>query len=390
MPMDRAETLGHRSMRHVRGVRVRDSVWLAVALGVPALWAGCSDSPATSPGSGTQLSGAGVPSGSPGNDARVGANSTAPGLSSTAAQGGVGPNASHAGNEVNAAGTGTLAGSQSVASSVKGSTAGAGANQNAAASGGSVTGGAGTNAAVGGQSASGASVSVACEHGFCDGFETSTSLGLDPARWEIVTPNCSGDAQVDVDDTVVHSGHNALRVRASGGYCNHVFVRPKTSQLPAQGTLYGRFFVRFEHALAAGHITFMAMRDARAGKDLRLGGQSDVLIWNRESDDATLPELSPTGVAASVAPAVSQWLCIEFAIDPVARTLHTWVDGRALPGLQVEGEPTQDLDAQWQRAADWQPSIEDARWGWESYGDQGNTLWFDDLALGGAPFGCDL
>jgi hypothetical protein len=28
------------------------------------------------------------------------------------------------------------------------------------------------------------------------------------------------------------------------------------------------------------------------------------------------------------------------------------------------------------------------RFGWESYGDQANTLWFDDLAIGASRIGC--
>jgi hypothetical protein len=220
---------------------------------------------------------------------------------------------------------------------------------------------------------------------FCDSFEGSS--GLDAARWALVSPNCSGDGRAEIDGAIAHGGTRSLRVTASGNYCNHVFATP-VAKLPDAGPLYARLYVRFERALGAGHVTFAALRDASESKDLRLGGQSEILMWNRESDDATLPELSPAGIALSVKPAPNQWLCIEFMIDRAQRRLATWVDGAEVQGLQVEGEPTPDVDAQWLRKLDWMPALEDAKFGWESYGGDANTLWFDDIALGGHRFGC--
>jgi hypothetical protein len=223
---------------------------------------------------------------------------------------------------------------------------------------------------------------------FCESFDIPTGTGLDLTRWDIVAPNCSGDADAQIDSAVAHSGTRSVRVRGGAGYCNHLFIAPKAITFEASPALYGRFYLRLASALPAAHVTFMALRDGSESKDLRLGGQSEILIWNRESDDATLPELSPKGIAASVKLEAQVWTCIEFAVEPAARALHTWVDGQALVGLQVEGDATPDLDAQWQRKPDWQPRIEGAKWGWESYGDQANTVWFDDIALGSSRIGC--
>ncbi len=60
-----------------------------------------------------------------------------------------------------------------------------------------------------------------------------------------------------------------------------------------------------------------------------------------------------------------------------------------MTGLAVDGEPTADLDRQWLRDRDWRPDLVDVRLGWESYGGQAMTLWFDDVAFGGARLGCD-
>jgi hypothetical protein len=197
-----------------------------------------------------------------------------------------------------------------------------------------------------------------------------------------------GDAAVEVDSTVAHGGKRSAKVRSSGGYCNHLFIQAKTSgELP--DPLFARAYVRLDKPLSSAHVTFLAIKDGADDKDLRMGGQSEILMWNRESDDATLPELSPAGIALSRKPAAQTWLCVEFELDSQNRNLHTWVDGQAVPGLQVDGEGTPDIDAQWRGNASWQPKPKSLKLGWESYGSDANTVWFDEVAIGRARIGCN-
>ena len=145
--------------------------------------------------------------------------------------------------------------------------------------------------------------------------------------------------------------------------------------------------MRFETALGMEHVTFVALKDATQDKDLRMGGQNQILMWNREVDDATLPVLSPAGVDTSIAPSANAWICVEFAVDGDAGTLSTWVNGELIEGLVVDGESTPDVDQQW-LTMDWHPDLADARFGWESYGSVPMTLWYDDIALSEGPIGC--
>lgn len=203
----------------------------------------------------------------------------------------------------------------------------------------------------------------------------------------VVSPNCSGAGSLAVDSSEAHSGTKSLKVTGGGGYCDHVFIANTAAVPSIGGAVYGRFFVRFEAALGAGHTTFMTMKDsADSNKDLRMGGQSNILMWNRESDDATLPVLSPAGIAKSLAPAPQAWVCVEFMVDP-AGLLTTWVDGASVDGLVVDASSTPDVDQQWLTKA-WKPALTDFKLGWESYAGQALTLWFDDVALGSARVGC--
>ncbi|MET8254333.1 cellulose-binding domain-containing protein [Micromonospora sp. NPDC005197] len=221
----------------------------------------------------------------------------------------------------------------------------------------------------------------------CDGFENQT--GATPSGdWTVVNPDCSGAGTATIDTATTHSGSRAVRINGAAGYCNHVFIR-STKNLSSVGSVrYGRIWVRHTTAQPTDHTTMMAMADAADGnRDLRMGGQNGALQWNRASDDATLPEQSPAGVAQSVPLPTNRWACLEFMVDGSAGQLRTWLDGTAIAGLTADGVPTHDIDGQWYNRT-WRPQLTDLKLGWESYGNGADTLWYDDVAVGSSRIGC--
>jgi hypothetical protein len=229
---------------------------------------------------------------------------------------------------------------------------------------------------------------VAASAVFCDGFENQT--GTAPGgRWSISQKDCSGTGTASVDGTSAHTGVKSVRIAGTAGYCNHVFVA--TTDLGTASTWFVRFWVRHTTPLPTGHVTFVAMNDSAAGNtDLRLGGQNGALMWNRQSDDATLPAQSPAGVAQSALLPTGVWTCVEFAVNGGNGQLQTWVNDTAIPGLTEDGVPTQDIDGQWLAGsgATWRPHLTDLKLGWESYSTGDDTLSFDDVALGTSRIGC--
>jgi endoglucanase len=222
----------------------------------------------------------------------------------------------------------------------------------------------------------------------CDDFESQTGSSIS-GKWSVITPNCQGTGTVQVDSSVAYSGSKSIKVQGGAGYCNHVFFGNTTDVTGIGDTVYGRFFVRHTTLLPTTHVTFMAMKDtADGGKDLRMGGQSQAMQWNRESDDATLPEQSPAGVAKSVPLPTNSWVCVEFLVDGRNGYIQTWANGQEIEGLRADGTSTPDIDAQWLRKTSWRPRLSDFKLGWEGYGGDSDTLWFDDVALGAARIGC--
>ncbi|MEV1011020.1 hydrolase [Streptomyces sp. NPDC049881] len=223
--------------------------------------------------------------------------------------------------------------------------------------------------------------------GFCEDFESQTG-GQPSGRWAVTYPDCSGTGAAAIDTTTAHTGGRSLRIDGGQGYCNHVFAATSLDELPAGSDVYVRFWVRHTTALPGQHVTFLTMQDAAdQGRDLRMGGQNGRLQWNRESDDATLPEQSPAGVALSEPLPTGTWACVEYRIDPGAGLLDTWLDGDPVTGLTVDGVPTHDIDGQWLNRT-WRPDPTDLRLGWESYGEGTDTLWYDDIAVGTTRTGC--
>jgi hypothetical protein len=224
---------------------------------------------------------------------------------------------------------------------------------------------------------------------FCDDFENQT--GTTPSgAWQVAFPNCQGTGTVTVDHTVAHSGSLSIRVDGYNGYCNHAFFTTQSAFTGVGSDLFVRFFVRHTTALPIGHVAFLTMKDANdGGNDLRFGGQNGALQWNRQSDDATLPDQSPAGVALSTPLPTNQWECLEFEVNEAQGTMRTWLNGTEVPGLHLDNVPTPNIDDQWlQSRPNWRPSLTDLSFGWESYWGGDDTLWFDDVAVGSQQISC--
>lgn len=123
----------------------------------------------------------------------------------------------------------------------------------------------------------------------------------------------------------------------------------------------------------------------QAGKHLRIGGQDQILMYNRESDDATLPDLSPQGVATSEALPTGAWECFEYHLGTDG-SIETWLNSDAIAGLTTANNSN---DSGWMDKT-YIPDITGVYFGWESYGGDVNTFWYDDVAIASTRVGCSV
>ncbi|KAM0263200.1 hypothetical protein ACHAQJ_001355 [Trichoderma viride] len=214
-----------------------------------------------------------------------------------------------------------------------------------------------------------------------DNFEE----GWDQTTWPTYAPSCNQGGTVSLDTTVAHSGSNSMKVVGGpNGFCGHIFFG--TTEVPT-GDVYVRVWVQLETALNNDHVTFIVMPDnAQDGDDLRIGGQSEVLDYNRESDDATLPDLSPQGIASSVDLPTGSFQCFEYYLGTDG-TIQTWLNGNLISGMTAGPDANNTNDAGWARES-YIPDITGVYFGWEAYSGDINTVWFDDIAIETSRVGC--
>ena len=108
-------------------------------------------------------------------------------------------------------------------------------------------------------------------------------------------------------------------------------------------------------------------------------------MYNRESDDATLPDMSPQGVATSEALPAGAWECFEYHLGTDG-SIQTWLNSGAIAGLTTSGNAN---DNGWTDKT-YIPKITGVYFGWESYGGDANTFWYDDIAISSTRVGCSV
>jgi hypothetical protein len=141
-------------------------------------------------------------------------------------------------------------------------------------------------------------------------------------------------------------------------------------------------------ALTQDHVTFITMPDPAQGtnENLRIGGQSQILMYNRQSDDATLPDLSPQGIATSAPLPTGTWQCFEYHVGTDG-SISTWLNSNPVAGLTIGPGVSNSNAAGWQRSS-YIPKITGVYFGWESYSGSINTFWYDDIVISSSRVGC--
>ncbi|KAK4892593.1 hypothetical protein LTR27_008869 [Elasticomyces elasticus] len=214
-----------------------------------------------------------------------------------------------------------------------------------------------------------------------DDFES----GWSNDTWPVYAPDCSGGGTVTLDSTKAHSGKNSMKVvGGSDGYCGHVFFG--TTKVPAGGDVYVRTWLKHKTALSDSHVTFIVMPDSGLdGKHLRVSGQEEIIEYNRESDDATMPDLSPDGVSSTVGLPVDEWQCFEYHLSSDG-TIQTWLNSKEVAGLSFDPTGTNANANGW--GTTYKPDITGVYFGWESYAGSSDTFWYDDVAIAATRVGC--
>lgn len=195
---------------------------------------------------------------------------------------------------------------------------------------------------------------------FCDSFEVP---GLAP--WTSVV----GD--VTDEPAQVHRGAGALRVAIAAGPALS-YARRQVPGLAGQATLFARTWLYVPGTADLDHINLVTI-SAFSGEGMSLVGIGDVLELFHATPD------TGSDFAAEPLPR-DRWTCLELdvVVDGAIGALHARVDGVEVAALvNVDTETTDALDKI------------DLGITYSSPAQAAATLYFDDVAIGTAPIGCD-
>ena len=257
---------------------------------------------------------------------------------------------------------------------VAGSGGNSGGNAGAAGHGGS--GGAGQGGTGGGSGAS----HCAARPGmvFCDDFE-SDAPGAPPAPW--TTEGGAGEVVVDGTNPA-NSGSKSVHVQPGSNDYDTFLALHGSSALPVSGgKLYLRFFIRMAQPMTAGHNTFV-----RADLYATPGNGNNLLF--SEDNQMIMESIGGDGQAAmsnnayysdgniiGVHFSQGQWACVELLLDHTTPAIDVWVNSVEVPDLHSTAWKIDAYDS--------------LRFGFEKYAGPASDLWYDDVAFGTQPIGCN-
>ncbi|MET0413311.1 MAG: hypothetical protein ABW217_18535, partial [Polyangiaceae bacterium] len=177
-----------------------------------------------------------------------------------------------------------------------------------------------------------------------------------------------------------------LSVRING---NGVFHTMLQLALPAAvrqtNQFFARAFVRVDQTPGNGHFVWIeAGTTANDSHEIRFGSNIGLLQINQfggpNGGDRDIRDRGRQLVA-------NEWHCIEIFFDGAPETMQVFMDEQET-ALSTTNFTAQRPNSEGNGTAlnDWMPPFDAIRFGWEL---QGNTIWYDEIALGSSRIGCN-
>jgi Cip1-like, core domain len=342
---------------------------------------GCGGSGSNRSGSGGSAAGA---SGNSGGATARGGNGGGAGTASGGSAGSNGGATAGGGGSAGASARGGTAGASGAGGSAGASGAGGSAGSAGAAGGGGGGGtggggaggrGGGAGIATGGGGGSGGAGNPSCASRpgliFCDDFESATA-GSTPSAAPWSTSMVASSGTVTIDGAIsAPGGQRSVHISDSATDYDTLLVLHSSSILPtSSGRFYVRFMARFGSALSTGHNTFVLADLFTAqgqGHNFRFGEDAGSLEYTTLGD-------SNAGHATGLTIAPDTWTCIEILLDHAKPEIDVWINGAEIADMHHTDYPLDDYD--------------NVRFGYEKYAGPAMEIWYDDIAIGTQPIGC--
>jgi hypothetical protein len=214
---------------------------------------------------------------------------------------------------------------------------------------------------------------------FCDDFEADAP-GAPPAPWTTTEATAT---QVTVDGTnPANSGTKSVHVAPTSNDYDTFLALHDAAVLPVSGgKLYLRFFIRLAQPMTAQHNTFV-----RADLYAAQGNGNNLLF--SEDNQMIMESIGGDGQSAMSNNSYysdgnmigahfdqGKWACVEILLDHSTPAIQVSVDGVEVPDLHSTAWKIDAYDY--------------LRFGFEKYAGPASDIWYDDIAFGTQPIGCN-
>jgi len=186
---------------------------------------------------------------------------------------------------------------------------------------------------------------------------------------------------VAVDDSAGHAHSGSKAVHVHGADYQTLLSYHDAAVLPqASAKFFLRAFVRFDMPMTAGHNTFIIADTFAApnmGNVWRVGEMNQMLMMtvNGDAHGYLSNQNYYTDNKPGVQFAAGAYTCLELMADALNKELEVWVNGVVVPDLLVTGIDLETYDF--------------LHFGFEKYAGPESDFWFDDIAIGTQPIGCN-
>jgi hypothetical protein len=214
---------------------------------------------------------------------------------------------------------------------------------------------------------------------FCDDFEADAP-GAPPAPW---TTTAALATQVTVDGaSPAHSGSKSIHVAPTSDDYDTFLALHAPALLPVSGgKLYLRFFIRLAQPMTAQHNTFVRADLYAApgnGNNLLFSEDNQMIMESIGGDGQSAMSNNSyysDGNMLGVHFEQGKWACVELLLDHNTPAIEVWVDSVEVPDLHSTAWKIDAYDY--------------LRFGFEKYAGPASDLWYDDIAFGTQPIGCN-
>lgn len=214
----------------------------------------------------------------------------------------------------------------------------------------------------------------------CEDFEGGTvGSQPDPSVWSLRLDygNNASPSLIVIDDSESHSGSKSVKIDGTSAQTVGIIY---SASFPMD-VFHLRAWMKVQLVQDAERDPVFIGIGQEENTEVRLRSFNRYITANNTSSDAVAPSQATSGEGCpSCTQLPTDWFCVEMYVNRPAEELSISVNGEVAVSV---------TDWKASTSSTMPPSIDQVRFGFMRLNGSAGTVWFDDIAIGPSPIGCD-